>query len=71
MKNKKEPPEQTGVYSAYTTVCEGGSDKVIREIARFYFIVSCLTLLSITCRFSSSRKISSGAIPISTMSTIM
>ena len=36
MKNKEEPPEQTGVYSAYTTVCEGGSDKVIREIARFY-----------------------------------
>ena len=32
------PPEQTGVYSAYTTVCEGGSDKVIREIARFYFM---------------------------------
>ena len=29
------PPEQTGVYSAYTTVCEGGSDKVIREIAWF------------------------------------
>ena len=35
MKNKEEPPEQTGVYLAYMTVCEGGSDKVIREIARF------------------------------------
>ena len=35
MRGIKEPPEQTGVYSAYTTVCEGGSDKVIREIAWF------------------------------------
>ena len=35
MKNKEEPHEQTGVYSAYTTVCEGGSDKAIREIAWF------------------------------------
>ena len=30
------PPEQTGAYLSYVTVCEGGSDKVIREIARFY-----------------------------------
>ena len=71
MKNEEEPHEQTGAYLSYVTVCEGGSDKVIREISRFYFMVSCLTFLSITCRFSSSRKISSGVIPISTMSTIM
>ena len=70
MKNKEEPPEQTGAYLSYVTVCEGGSDKVIRGIARFYFIVSCFTFLSITCRFSSSRKISSGVIPISTIRTI-
>ena len=36
MKNKEEPPEQTGAYLLYVTVCEGGSDKVVRGIARFY-----------------------------------
>ena len=36
MKNEEEPPEQTGAYLSYVTVCEGGSDKVIRGIARFY-----------------------------------
>ena len=36
MKNKEEPPEQTGAYLSYVTVCEGGSDNVIRGIARFY-----------------------------------
>ena len=34
MKNEEEPPEQTGAYLLYVTVCEGGSDKVIRGIAR-------------------------------------
>ena len=34
MKNKEESPEQTGAYLSYVTVCEGGSDKVIRGIAR-------------------------------------
>ena len=34
MKNKEEPPEQTGAYLSYVTVCEDGFDKVIREIAR-------------------------------------
>ena len=36
MKNKEKPPEQTGVYFSYMTVCEGGFDAVIRRIARFY-----------------------------------
>ena len=35
MKNKEEPPEQTGAYLLYVTVYEGGSDKVVRGIARF------------------------------------
>ena len=43
MKNKEEPPEQTGAYLSYVTVCEGGSDKVIRGIARFYFRASGLS----------------------------
>ena len=34
MKNKEEPPEQTGAYLSYVTVCEDGSDKVVRGIAR-------------------------------------
>ena len=36
MKNKEKPPEQTGVYLSYMTVCEGGFDAVIRQIAAFY-----------------------------------
>ena len=43
MKNEEEPPEQTGAYLLYVTVCEGGSDKVIRGIARFYFRASGLS----------------------------
>ena len=30
------PPEQTGAYLSYATDCDDGSDKVIRETARFY-----------------------------------
>ena len=37
MKCAKEPPEQTGVYLLYMTVCEGGSDKAIRQIVMSAF----------------------------------
>ena len=30
MKSKEEPPEQTGAYFSYVTVCEGGTDTAIR-----------------------------------------
>ena len=35
---RKSRPSRQERTMSYTTVCEGGSDKVIREIARFYFM---------------------------------
>lgn len=38
MKNKEEPRRQTGAYLPYVTIWMRGSDKVVRQIARFYFV---------------------------------
>ena len=45
MKSKEEPPKQTGVYFSYMTVCEGGPDTAIRQIAAFYMALFCYIIL--------------------------